>query len=108
MNEPAAEPGGGALGRLWRGEIPLPDAFWTWAVTIGFIVNATTSVGCYALLAADRPVAALIVGYLPSVPYNVVATVGVWRASHRPDADPAFARFARIVILPLMVLLSLT
>lgn len=99
---------GGALGRLWRGELPLPEAFWTWAVTIGFIVNALTSVACYALLIADEAFWALVIGYLPSVPYNIVAAVGVLRSSRRADADPAFARFARVVIIPVMVLLSVT
>lgn len=98
----------GALGRLWRGELPLPDAFWTWAVTVGFVVNAATSVACYGLLLADEPVWALVLGYLPSVPYNIVAAVGVLRSARRPDADPAFARFARVVIVPVMVLLSVT
>jgi len=100
--------GGGALGRLWRGELLLPDAFWTWAVAIGFLVNFSTSLACYALLVADEPVWALIVGYLWSVPYNVIVAVGVLRSARRADADPAFAGFARAVIIPVMVLLSLT
>ena len=100
--------GFGALGRLWRGEFPLPDAFWTWAVTIGFIINGSTSIACYALLIADEPVWALVIGYLPSVPYNIVAAVGVIRSARRSDADPALARFARVVIVPVMILLSVT
>ncbi|MCU0983662.1 MAG: hypothetical protein MUC89_01815 [Acetobacteraceae bacterium] len=99
---------GGALGRLWRGEMPLADAFWTWAVAIGFIVNGSTSIACYALLIADRPIGAIIVGYLLSVPYNIIATVGVLRATRREDSDPALARFVRVIIIPVMVLLSLT
>jgi hypothetical protein len=99
---------GFALGRLWRGEMPLADAFWTWAVTIGFIVNGSTSIACYALLVADRPVAALVVGYLLSIPFNILATVGVLRSTRRADADPALARVVRVVIIPVMVLLSLT
>jgi hypothetical protein len=99
---------GGALGRLWRGEMRLADAFWTWAVSIGFVVNAGTSVACYMLLMADRPLAAFVVGYLMSLPYNAVATMGVLRSSRREDADPAFARFARATIIPVMLLLSLT
>ncbi len=100
--------GGFALGRLWRGEMPLADAFWTWAVAVGFIINGSTSIACYALLIADRPIAALIIGYLLSVPFNIVATVGVLRSTRREDADPALARFVRVIIIPVMVLLSLT
>jgi hypothetical protein len=86
----------------------LADAFWTWAVSIGFVVNAGTSIACYALLIADRPVEALIIGYLLSIPFNVVATVGVLRSCRREDADPLLARFVRVTIIPVMVLLSLT
>lgn len=99
---------GGALGRLWRGEMPLADAFWTWAVSIGFVINGSTSIACYALLIADRPIAALVVGYLLSIPFNIVATAGVLRSARREDADPALARFVRLIIIPVMVLLSLT
>lgn len=101
-------PGLGTLGRLWRGELPLPEAFWTWAVTVGLVINGSTSIACYALVVADEPLLALVVGYLPSVPYNVLATVGVLRSARRADADPTFARFARLMIVPVMVLLSLT
>lgn len=99
---------GGALGRLWRGEMALADAFWTWAVAIGFIVNGGTSIACYALLVADMPVAALVVGYLFSTPFNLIATVGVLRSARRADADPALARIVQIAIIPVMVALSLT
>jgi hypothetical protein len=99
---------GGAFGRLWRGEMTLADAFWTWAVAIGLIVNGGTSIACYALLVADRPIAALVIGYLLSVPFNVVATVGVLRSARRADADPALARVVQVVIIPVMVALSLT
>lgn len=88
--------------------MPLPDAFWTWAVTVGFILNGSTSIACYVLLIADEPEWALVIGYLLSVPFNIVATVGVLRSARREDADPAFARFARAVIVPAMVVLSLT
>jgi hypothetical protein len=98
----------GALGRLWRGELPLPEAFWTWAIAIGFVLNVATSAACYGLLLADEPVWALLVGYLPSVPYNVIAAVGVIRSAGRTDADPGFARLAKAVIVPLIILLSVT
>ena len=68
------------LRALWTGDLPLGEAFWVYAVSIGLTVNVTTSLLFLALIAADRPLAALFVGYVCSVPYNVVAVVGVWRA----------------------------
>lgn len=109
MSDAAAAPRPGfVLGRLWRGEIPVHDAFWTWAVAIAFVVNVGTTIACYLLAIADRPLAALAVGYLPSVPYNIVAGVGAWRSAGQPDADPLFGRFVRIVIIPMMLVFSVT
>ncbi|WP_424931911.1 hypothetical protein [Amaricoccus macauensis] len=96
------------LRSLWLGELSLGEAFWTWAITVGLLVNVTSSVLFLALIAADRPWAALVVGYAPSVPYNVLATVGVWRSAARYDGDTGHAELARIITLLLMLVLSVT
>ncbi len=96
------------LHRLWSGGLPLGEAFWTYAVVGGLAVNLITSLLFLILIAADRPVAALVVGYGLPVPYNVVALVGVWRAAERHAGDPALATWARVVTLIGMVLLTLT
>lgn len=97
----------GELRRLWSGEMPLVRAFWTYAVLLGVAVNLATSGMFIALIAADQPLAALVVGYGVSVPYNIVATVGVWRAAGRHEGDPVHAELARVVTLVGMLLLSL-
>lgn len=94
--------------RLWRGELPLAEAFWNWAVVGGLIVNATTSIAFLMLIMADRPVAAIIAGYGFSVPYNLVAAVGVWRSAARYGGDRRWADIARIVTVIMMSLFSLT
>jgi hypothetical protein len=96
------------LRALWFGQLPLGEAFWTYAVTIGIAVNLTTSLLFLVLLSWDRPIAALFVGYALSVPYNVVAVVGVWRSAARYEGERLHADLARIVSLVGMVLLSLT
>ncbi len=60
---------------LWSGELPLDEAFWTWAIGIGLLVNLTSSVLFLALITIDRPWTALFVGYALSVPYNLLAGV---------------------------------
>lgn len=97
-----------ALLRLWRGELPLAEAFWTWAVTVGLVVNVTTSIGFMVLVMRDQPLAALVVGYALSVPYNILAAVGVWRSADRYDGPPRLAQAARIATAIGMTLLSLT
>ncbi|WP_237212989.1 hypothetical protein [Falsiroseomonas oryziterrae] len=97
-----------ALLSLWRGEMPLPTAFWSVAVAGGLVVNVTTTLAFLALIARDQPLAALIAGYVLSVPYNIVAAVGVWRAAGRYAGPPHWAQAARVVTVVWMTLLSLT
>jgi hypothetical protein len=97
-----------ALMRLWRGELPLPTAFWNWAVAGGLLVNVTTSFAFLLLIARDQPIAALIVGYVLSVPYNIVATVGVWRAAGRYAGPSHWAQAARLATVVGMGVLSVT
>ena len=96
------------LRSLWFGDLPLGEAFWTYAVGVGLAVNIVTTLGLLALVSADRPLLALLVGYGPSVPYNVVALVGVWRSAARYGGSRLHAELARIVTLVGMVLLSVT
>lgn len=96
------------LTRLWRGELALEHAFWHWAVLGGLLVNLTTSALFVALVAGDHLVLALIAGYGPSIPYNILVTVAVWRAAARHPGDPRHADLARVVTVVGMVLLSVT
>lgn len=96
------------LRSLWLGELPLGEAFWTWAIGIGLLVNLTTSALFLALIAVDRPWAALFVGYVLSVPYNAVAVVGVWRSAARYQGHAGHADLARIATVIVMLLLSVT
>jgi hypothetical protein len=93
---------------LWRGELPLLEAFWTWAVTVGLLVNIVTSVLFLVLIMQDLAWAALLIGYGLSLPYNFVATVGVWRAAVRYDGPAIHADLARGATVLLMAALSLT
>ena len=96
------------LYRLWRGELPLPNVFWNWAVFGGLIINAASSGLFLFLVMADRPIFALLAGYVPSVPYNVLVSVGVWRSANRYSGEPHWADVARIVTIVAMILFSVT
>ena len=96
------------LRALWSGDLPLGEAFWTYAVVGGLAVNLITSLLFLALISWDRPLAALFVGYALSVPYNIVALVGVWRSAARYEGERIHADLARILTLVGMVLLSVT
>jgi hypothetical protein len=96
------------LRSLWLGELPLGEAFWTWAIGVALLVNLTTSVLFLALISVDRPWAALFVGYVLSVPYSVLAVVGVWRSAARYQGHAGHADLARIATVIVMLLLSVT
>lgn len=96
------------LRSLWLGELPLREAFWTWAIGVGLLVNVTTSALFLAMIAADRPWAALLFGYALSVPYNVLAVVGVWRSAAHYEGPISHAELARLVAAILMLVLTLT
>lgn len=96
------------LRALWSGDLPLGEAFWTYAVGGGLAVNLITSLLFLTLISWDRPFAALFFGYALSVPYNVAALVGVWRSAARYQGERIHADLARIVTLVGMVLLSVT
>jgi hypothetical protein len=96
------------LRSLWLGDLPLGEAFWTWAIGIGLLINLTTSVLFLVLITVDRPWEALFVGYALSVPYNVLAGVGVWRSAANYDGPALHAELARITTVIVMLLLSVT
>lgn len=96
------------LRALWRGDLPLREAFWMWAVTIGLIVNLVSTILFLVLITRDQPWVALVLGYALSVPYNIVAVVGVWRSAARYQGSNVHADLARGVSLVLMVVMSLT
>jgi hypothetical protein len=97
-----------SLSALWRGELPLAEAFWTWTVAIGLVVNIATSLLFIAFVMLDRPWVALILGYGASIPYNVAAVAGVWRSAARHPGPTLHADLARAASLSFMIALSLT
>lgn len=93
---------------LWSGDLALEEAFWTWTVTVGLLINLATSVLFLVLILQDQPLAAVVAGYAISVPYNIVATVGVWRSAAHYTGPSVHADLARAASFILMAVLSVT
>ncbi len=96
------------LRHLWRGELPLQTAFWNWAVLGGLIINLVSSAAFLLLMTSDQVIAALIVGYGLSVPYNILVSVGVWRSADRYGGERRWADLAKLATAAGMILLSIT
>lgn len=74
----------------------------------GLAVNLSTSVLFLVLIMQGQTLAAFLVGYALSVPYNIVAAVGVWRSAARYAGPPQWAEAARLIAVIGLGLLSLT
>ena len=88
--------------------MPLPVAFWRWAVAGGLAVNLSTSVLFLVLVMQGQILAAFIVGYACSVPYNILVGVGVWRAAAQYPGPRHWADAARAIVAIWLTVLSLT
>lgn len=96
------------LGRVWRGEEPWQRTFGIWGVLVALPINLATTAGTFVLIANDRPLAAFIVGYVLSVPYNMFVLVAVWRAAGRSLRTSRAIALTRLIATVWLGLLSVT
>ena len=81
---------------LWHGRMPLPRAFWEFAILYGTLINAITTLASLAALASGASgVAALALHLLP-LPYNVLAVVAIWRSAAHYHGPAFWAQLARV------------
>lgn len=94
--------------RLWHGEVGLYAAFWGWLILGGILVNGMTTALNLVLVTRDLPITGLVVGYAISVPYNLLAMIGVWRASELHEGDPGVAKGLRWLAVIIAAVLCVT
>ncbi|MFO1154081.1 MAG: hypothetical protein U1E42_10545 [Rhodospirillales bacterium] len=97
---------------LWAGRLPLADAFWTYNVFWGVLLNLGATITAFAVLVVGkdtRPELAASVSlalHVLPIPYNIVVLVGLWRSAAR-SAAPAFikgiARAAGVVLFAVFI-----
>jgi hypothetical protein len=85
--------------RLWRGEEPLARAFWLYAILYGTLANTVTTIGMFAVVAADAPVWLAVVIHFLATPYNIFAIVAVWRSAGRYRGPQHWAALARVGVI---------
>ncbi len=85
----------GLLRALWKGQLPLVQAFWEYAVVYVALANLCATFAAFAVVAADLPVALAVAVFLLPVPYVIVAVVGVWRSAAAYAGPPHWASLAR-------------
>lgn len=93
---------------LWTGRIPLADAFWTYALFWGFIINVVATLASLGLIAAEAPNWVALAANFAPVPWNMLVLVGVWRSAAQPGIPRSLAVAARAITCIWMIALSAT
>lgn len=83
---------------LWKGEVPLADAFW-WHAIIGVsLLNLVCTFARFLSIAEGGPLVLTLLLFVMPLPYGVLALVGVWRSSRRSFGPiAALARWTAVV-----------
>jgi len=84
---------------LWRGNVPLNQAFWEYAIVYGTIANIVATTAAVAAVAAGLPDAVGISLFLIPVPYVLAAVVGVVRSANRYEGSPMWAGLAKVAVI---------
>ena len=84
---------------LWKGNVPLGQAFWGYAIVYGTIANIAATAAAIAAVAASLPDAVAIGLFLVPVPYILTAVVGVVRSADRYQGAPMWAGSAKVAVI---------
>jgi hypothetical protein len=96
------------LKSLWEGDVPLPEAFWWYAVAYGVLVNFVTSGLFLILIVEDVSPWLLVPAYLLPVPYNIFVIVAVWRSAEQYQGSRKWADRARAATVVGMIIMTLS
>ena len=89
----------GTLARLWRGEMPLPIAFWQYAIAYGFLINVLATGGMLTAHVLGAPIFVSVTVFFLPVPYLVFVVISVWRSAERYHGDQRWADLARTGVI---------
>jgi len=87
------------LAALRRGDIPLGQAFWEYAIAYGTIANVVATAAAIVAVVASLPDAVGVGLFLIPVPYILTAVVGVWRSAHRYEGPPKWAFLSKVAVI---------
>ena len=87
------------LMQLWRGQLPLQEAFWRYLITYDLILNLCATLSALTAVLASAPIALAAVLHLLPVPYSLFAATGAWRSADRYEGNPSLANAAKIAII---------
>jgi hypothetical protein len=84
---------------LWRGELPLGQAFWEYAIAYGTIANLVATGAAIAAATLSLPEVIALCFFLSPVPYILAAVVGVLRSANKHQGATEWATMAKIAVI---------
>jgi len=84
---------------LWKGNVPLGQAFWGYAIVYGTIANVVATAAAITAVAASLPDALAIGLFLVPIPYILTAVIGVVRSADRYQGAPMWASMAKVAVI---------
>jgi hypothetical protein len=91
---------------LAAGRVPLAEAFWTYAIFWGFLINMAATLTSLGLVAAKAANWAALAAHLAPIPWNLLVLVAVWRSAAHPQVPRPLAAAARAITFVWSILLS--
>jgi hypothetical protein len=88
-----------ALSALWKGDLPLGQAFWEYAIAYGTAANVVATIAAFAAAAAGLPDAIAIAIFFLPLPYIFAAVIGVVRSANRYQGPRNRADMAKIAVI---------
>src|SRR5665648_1097948 len=87
------------LAALWRGNLPLGQAFWEYAIAYGTIANIGATGAAMAAVMVGLPDIIAMFLFLSPLPYILAAVVGVLRSANKHHGAPEWAAIAKIAVI---------
>ena len=87
------------LSALWKGELPLGQAFWEYAIAYGTIANIVATIVAIAAATTGLPDVITIAIFLLPLPYILTAVIGVVRSANRYQGPRNWAGMAKVAVI---------
>ncbi len=87
------------LQKLWRGELPLQEAFWRYFITYDLIFNLAATFITFVFIIYKAPIILAAVTHFLPLPYTILAATGTWRSADRAAQKNSLAHIAKLVIV---------
>jgi hypothetical protein len=87
------------LRKLWRGDLPLGQAFWEYAIAYGTIANIVATGLAVAAVTTGLPEIVALGIFFSPLPYIFTAVLGTLRSANKYQGPAERATMAKIAVI---------